>query len=54
MGCTKHKGKGREGEGVLVFFKRDSNKEFKYKFEFNPSKIVHQHACNKHQAIYLI
>jgi hypothetical protein len=35
------------------FYKRIQTIEFKYRFEFNKIKIMQQHVCNKHQAIYL-
>jgi hypothetical protein len=37
----------------FVFYIRIQTIEFKYQFEFIKTKIMQQHVCNKHQAIYL-
>jgi hypothetical protein len=50
--------KRREREGkrekVLFFSKGTQTIEFKYRFEFNQTRIMQQHVCNKHQATCLV
>jgi hypothetical protein len=54
-GCWPKEGKrGKDKKKRFVVLKGDQAIGFKYKFEFNQSKIMHQHVCNKHQATYLI
>jgi hypothetical protein len=52
-GQRKKKGGGKV-KRFYYFSKEVQTYEFKYKFEFNKSKIMHHHVCNNHQAFYLI
>jgi hypothetical protein len=48
IGPEAKKEKGvSEKENILQIFKRIETNEFKHKFEFNQTKIVLQHECNK-------
>jgi hypothetical protein len=43
----------QQGGRVLFFLEKIQTIEFKYQFEFNQTKIMQRHVCDKHQAIYL-
>jgi hypothetical protein len=50
---TSELGSRTNSKGKGFFYKRIQTIEFKYRFEFIKTKIMQQHVCNKHQAIYL-
>jgi hypothetical protein len=48
----KVKEKGGKEEGLPIL-ERDQTNKFKFELEFQQTNAMHQHECNKHEAIYL-